>query len=52
MRHRHLRKEKLLGEAVSTPSLELPMARLDGVLGSLSWWLAANPQQGLELSDL
>jgi len=28
-------------EAVDAPSLEAPKARLDGVLGNLSWWVAA-----------
>ena len=41
------KKEELLGrEAVGAPSLEALKARLDGALGSLSWWGAAptNPQ--------
>ena len=28
-------------EAVDAPSLEVLKARLDGTLGSLSWWVAA-----------
>ena len=28
----------LLREAVGAPSLEVLKARLDGVLGNLSWW--------------
>jgi len=28
---------------VDTPSLEVSKARLDGALGSLSWWVAALP---------
>ena len=27
-------------EAVGAPSLEVSKARLDGTLGSLSWWVA------------
>jgi len=30
-------------EAVGAPSLEVLKARLDGILGSLSWWVAALP---------
>ena len=29
---------RLPREAVVIPSLEVPKARLDGALGSLSWW--------------
>jgi len=29
--------------AVGAPSLEVLKARLDGALGSLSWWVAALP---------
>ena len=39
MRHWH----RLPGEAVDVPPLEVPKARLDGVLDSLIWWLAALP---------
>jgi len=31
--------------------MEVPKA-MDGALGSLIWWGAASPQQGLELEDL
>jgi len=31
---------------VGVPTLEVFGARLDGALDSLSWWGAANPQQG------
>ena len=34
-------------EAVGAPSLELFKARLDRALGSLSWWGAASPWQGV-----
>jgi len=34
---------------MGAPSLEVPEARLDGALGSLNWWGAANPQQGWSL---
>jgi len=33
---------------VGAPSLEVPKARLDGALGSLSWWGAASPWQRVE----
>ena len=33
-------------EAVGAPSLEAVKARLDGALGSLSWWKAALPMVG------
>ena len=33
--------EQLPREAVHAPSLEVFNARLDGALGSLSWWVAA-----------
>ena len=39
-------------EAVDVPSLEVLKARLDGVLGSLSWWGATSPRQRLEIDDL
>jgi len=38
--------------AVGTPSLEVLKARLDGALGSLSWWGPVSPRQGLELGAL
>ena len=31
---------------VDVPSLETSKARLDGALGSLSWWVAALPMAG------
>ena len=37
---------RLPGVAVDAPSLEAFKARLDGTLGSLSWWEAALPIQG------
>ena len=37
----------LLPWAVGAPSLEVPKARLDGILGSLSWWGATSPRQGV-----
>jgi len=44
---------RLLREAVGAPSLEELRARLDGALGSLSWWEAALLRAGgLELDDL
>jgi len=39
-------------EAVSAPYLEAFKARWDGALGSLIRWLAASPQQGLEMARL
>ena len=36
---------RLLREAVDVPSLEVLKARLDGALGSLSWWLVISPGQ-------
>jgi len=33
-------------EAVGAPSLQALRARLDGALGSLSWWVAALPVAG------
>jgi len=35
-------------EAVGATSLEALKARLDGALGSLSWWGANNPWQGVQ----
>lgn len=35
-----------------TPSLEVPKAILDGVLGSLSWWGQPAHGTGLELRNL
>jgi len=32
---------------VGAPSLEAFGARLDGALGSLIWWVATSPWQGL-----
>lgn len=38
---------------LDAPSLEMFKARLDGTLGSLSWWVATLPVAGgLEFSDL
>jgi len=34
------------------PSLEVLRARLDGTLGSLSWWGTTSPWKGLGLGDL
>jgi len=40
-------------EAEDATSLEMFKARLDGALGSLSWWVAALPTAGgLELTDV
>jgi len=33
------------GIAVDAPSLEMRQARVDGTLGSLSWWEALRPWQ-------
>ena len=41
-----------LKEVVNAPSLEAFKARLDGVLGSLIWWVATSPQQGVERDGL
>ena len=38
---------QLLREAVDTPSLEAFKVKLDGALGSLIWWLATSPRQGV-----
>jgi len=46
VRHWH----RLTREAVDAPSLEMHKTRLDGALGSLSWWVAASPKRGLELN--
>jgi len=44
---------KLHEEVVDLPSQEAFKARLDGILGSLVWWLATVPTaEGLELEDL
>jgi len=43
VRHSH----RLPNKAVAAPFLEGLKARLDGPLGSLRWWGAASPQQGL-----
>ena len=37
---------RLPRETVDAPSLEVHKARLDGALGSLSWWGAALPMAG------
>jgi len=39
-------------EAVDALPLEAFMAGLDGTLGSLFWWVATSPWQGLELDHL
>jgi len=39
-------------EVVGAPSLEVLKARLDGALGSLSWWGNRAHGRGLELGDL
>jgi len=33
--------------AVGAPSLQVLNSKLDGALGSLSWWVVTSPQQGL-----
>ena len=44
---------QLPGEAVGAPSLEVFKARLDGALGSLSWWvMSLSMAGGLELESL
>ena len=44
---------RLPREAVDNPSLEVPKARLDGALGSLSWWeVSLHMAKGLELDGL
>ena len=46
-------KYRLPREVMDTPSLEVSKARLDGALGSLSWWVAALPTAtGLERDGL
>jgi len=37
----------LLREALGAPSLAMFKARLDGALGSLSWWRQPCPWQGV-----
>ena len=37
---------RLPREAVDAQTLELFKAKLDGALGSLSWWVAAMPMEG------
>jgi len=37
---------QLLRRAVDAPSVEVLRTRLDGALGSLSWWVAALPMAG------
>lgn len=39
-------------EVVGAPSLKAFKAKLDGALGSLSWWGVTSPWQGLELGGL
>jgi len=44
---------RLPSGAVGAPSLEVFKARLDGALGSLTWWVADLPMAvGLELGGL
>ena len=44
---------RLPREVVNAPSLEAFKARLNGILGSLIWWLTTLPMAGvLELDDL
>ena len=38
--------------SIEHPSLEVHKARLDGALGSLSWWDTRPMAGGLELDDL
>ena len=42
---------RLPREVVAAPSLEVLKAKLGGVLGSLIWWRATSPQQGVEIDD-
>ena len=45
--------QRLPGDAIGAPSLEVLKVTLDGALGSLSWWGAILPTAtGLELDDL
>jgi len=37
---------------VGAPSLEALKAGLNGALGSLSWWEAISPRQGLGMAGL
>ena len=39
-------------KVVDASSLKVFKARLDGILGSLIWWVAASPQQGVGLGRL
>jgi len=48
VRHQH----RLPREAVNVTSMKVLKARLDGALGSLSWWGATSPRRGLELGGL
>jgi len=43
VRHWH----RLPQRPVGAPSMEVFKARLDGALGSLVWWVATSPQQGI-----
>jgi len=43
---------KAAQRAVGAPSPKVSKARLDGTLGSLIWWGAASPWQGLRLGGL
>lgn len=46
-------RNRLPREAVHAPSLEVLKPRLDGALGSLSWWVATVSAKGkLRLDDL
>lgn len=45
-------QRRLPREVVDTPSLEAFKDRLDGVLGSLTWWGTPSPLEGLEQHDL
>ena len=38
--------------STGAPSLEVPKRRLDGALGSMVWWGALSPRQGLGLGGL
>jgi len=39
--------DRLPRETVDAPSLEVLKARMDGALGSQTWWVATSPQQGV-----